>query len=71
MAVLEATIVPRPPYSLALSARLKSDATRVFRDGVLTMAFEADGPALARVYQRPDGSLAVRVEGDAPEVALE
>ena len=71
MAVLETTTVPRPPYSLALSARLKSDATRVFRDGVLTMAFEADGPALARVYQRPDGSLAVRVEGDAPEVALE
>lgn len=35
---LETTIVPRPPYSLALSARLKSDATRTFRDGLFTMA---------------------------------
>lgn len=69
---LETTIVPRPPYSLALSARLKSDATRHFRDGVLTAALEAGGgPALARVRQRPDGTLAVRVEGDAPAAALE
>ena len=61
---LETTVVPKPPYSLALSARMKSDATRVFRDGVLTMAFEVDeAPALARVHQRGDGSLAVRVEG--------
>jgi 3-methyladenine DNA glycosylase/8-oxoguanine DNA glycosylase len=71
VAVLEATIVPRPPYSLALSARLKSDATRVFRDGLLTMVFEADGPALARVRQRPDGSLAVRLEAGDPGAALE
>jgi DNA-3-methyladenine glycosylase II len=70
-AALETTIVPRPPYSLALSARLKSDATRVFRDGWLTMVFEADGPALARVRQRPDGSLAVRLEAGAPGTALE
>lgn len=64
MAVLETTIVPRPPYSLALSARLRSDATRHFRDGVLTMAFESEGrPALARVRQRPDSSLETRVEG--------
>jgi 3-methyladenine DNA glycosylase/8-oxoguanine DNA glycosylase len=69
---LETTIVPRPPYSLALSARLKSDVTRHFRDGVLTAALEADGrPALARVRQRPDGTLAVCVEGDAPAAALE
>jgi DNA-3-methyladenine glycosylase II len=69
---LETTIVPRPPYSLALSARLKSDVTRVFRDGVLTMAFEVDDrPALARVRQRPDGSLAVRLDGRACREALE
>ncbi|MGH2995305.1 MAG: DNA-3-methyladenine glycosylase family protein [Gaiellaceae bacterium] len=69
---LETTIVPRPPYSLALSARFKSDATRHFRDGVLTVSLEAGGrPALARVRQRPDGTLAVRVEGDAPAAALE
>ena len=70
--LLEATVVPRPPYSLALSARMKSDATRFFRDGVLTMALEAGGsPALARVCQRSDGTLAVAVEGARPAEALE
>ena len=65
---LETTVVPKAPYSLALSARMKSDTTRVFRDGVLTMAFEAAGaPALAQVRQRPDGSLVVRL--DAPDTA--
>jgi 3-methyladenine DNA glycosylase/8-oxoguanine DNA glycosylase len=69
---LETTVVPKAPYSLALSARMKSDATRFFRDGLLTMAFETDGvPALARVRQRPDGSLAIRVEGTQPGAALE
>jgi 3-methyladenine DNA glycosylase/8-oxoguanine DNA glycosylase len=68
---LETTLVPRRPYSLALSARMKSDATRFFRDGVLTMVFEADGEvALASVTQRADGSLAVRIEGRAPRKAL-
>jgi 3-methyladenine DNA glycosylase/8-oxoguanine DNA glycosylase len=68
----ETTIVPRPPYSLALSARLRSDTTRRFRDGVLTVALEAGGaPALARVRQRPDGSLAVALQGADPEQALE
>jgi 3-methyladenine DNA glycosylase/8-oxoguanine DNA glycosylase len=69
---LETTIVPRPPYSLAASARGKSDATRRFRDGVLTLALDAgDGPALARVHQRPDGSLFVRIEGGAGDATLE
>jgi 3-methyladenine DNA glycosylase/8-oxoguanine DNA glycosylase len=68
----ETTIHPRPPYSLALSARLKSDATRYFRDGVLTVALGAEGaPALARVRQRADGSLAVIVEGAHPKPAVE
>ncbi|HVS09185.1 MAG TPA: hypothetical protein VMS76_04855 [Planctomycetota bacterium] len=68
----ETTIVPRPPYSLARSARLKSDATRCFRDGVLTIALEAgDAPALACVRQRPDGSLGVAVESRHPEAAVE
>jgi 3-methyladenine DNA glycosylase/8-oxoguanine DNA glycosylase len=69
---LETTIVPRRPYSLALSARMRSDATRFFRDGLLTMAFEAEGrPALARVRQRADGSLAVSIEATVPRPALE
>jgi len=68
----ETTLRPRPPYSLALSARMKSDATRYLRDGVLTVALEAGGaPALARVRQRPDGSLAVAVDGAHPEPAID
>jgi DNA-3-methyladenine glycosylase II len=68
---LEATIVPRPPYSLALSARMRSDMTRRLRDGILTVALEAESrPALARVRQRPDGALAVWIDGEAPEAAL-
>ncbi|HSK15646.1 MAG TPA: hypothetical protein VK915_05705 [Gaiellaceae bacterium] len=70
--MLETTIVARPPYSLALSARHASDATRRFRDGVLTLALEAGGtPALASVRQRPDGVLEARVEGADPEPVLE
>jgi 3-methyladenine DNA glycosylase/8-oxoguanine DNA glycosylase len=69
---LETTVVPKAPYSLALSARMKSDATRVFRDGILTMALEVDGaPHLARAWQQPDGTLTVRVEGSDPGEALE
>jgi len=69
---LERTIVPRKPYSLALSARMKSDATRHLRGGVLTMAFNGEsGPVVSQVRQRPDGSLAVRLEGDRPASVLE
>jgi len=70
--LLETTLRPAPPYSLAQSARLASDATRFFRDGVLTAALEANGaPALARAWQRADGDVAVRIEGERPEAALE
>jgi 3-methyladenine DNA glycosylase/8-oxoguanine DNA glycosylase len=69
---LETTIVPRSPYSLADSARRASDATRSFRDGVLTLVFEAGGQlALARVWQRGDGTLATRIKSRASEAALE
>jgi 3-methyladenine DNA glycosylase/8-oxoguanine DNA glycosylase len=68
----EGTIVPRRPYSLALSARMKSDATRYFRGGVLTMALDGErGAVVSRVVQRPDGSLAVRVDGPQPGSVLE
>ena len=68
----ETTIVPRPPYSLAASARGKSDATRRFLDGVLTLALDAgDGPACARVRQRPDRSLAIRIDGAVGDATLE
>jgi DNA-3-methyladenine glycosylase II len=68
---LETTLAPRPPYSLALSARMKSDATRFLRDGVLTLVYEAGGAAsLARVWQTPQGKLRVRLESGKPEEAL-
>jgi 3-methyladenine DNA glycosylase/8-oxoguanine DNA glycosylase len=70
--MFEATIVPRPPYSLAISARMRSDSTRHFRDGVLTTALVTAGrPAVARVRQRSDGSLAAEIEGERPRAALE
>jgi 3-methyladenine DNA glycosylase/8-oxoguanine DNA glycosylase len=70
--VLETTLVPRPPYSLAASVRMRGDITRVFRDGLLTLVFERAGePALARVSQRPDGTLAVRIETGDTTSALD
>ncbi|HEX2111793.1 MAG TPA: hypothetical protein VHF67_09580 [Gaiellaceae bacterium] len=67
----EITLEPRPPYSLAESVRLRSDATRFFRDGVLTLVYEAGGaPAFARVRQRSDGSLAVLVDTCSRRAAL-
>ena len=69
--LLETTIAPVQPYSLALSARMKSDATRFLRDGVLTVAYEAgEAPALARVGQKPDGKLDARIESAEPDQAL-
>jgi 3-methyladenine DNA glycosylase/8-oxoguanine DNA glycosylase len=68
---LETTIAPVRPYSLALSARMRSDATRFLHDGVLTLVYEAGGePALARVSQSPDGLLHTRIESREPEQAL-
>jgi len=68
---LETTIAPVQPYSLALSARMKSDATRFLRDGVLTVAYEAGGtPALARVTQKPDGKLDASIDSAEPDAAL-
>jgi 3-methyladenine DNA glycosylase/8-oxoguanine DNA glycosylase len=68
---LETTIAPVQPYSLALSARMKSDATRLLRDGVLTVAYEAGGaPAIARVAQKPDGKLDASIESPEPQEAL-
>jgi 3-methyladenine DNA glycosylase/8-oxoguanine DNA glycosylase len=70
--IFETTPTPVPPYSLADSARMKSDATRRFRDGVLTLAFWAEGAAsLAHVAQRSDGTLAVRLRSPRPAAALD
>ena len=68
---LETTITPVQPYSLALSARMKSDATRFLRDGVLAVVYEAgEAPVLARVVQKPDGKLDTFIESPEPEEAV-
>ena len=60
---LELAVTPRGPYSLALSARLASDATRTFREGVFAQVLEIDGRIeLARAWQSPSGTVAIRSE---------
>ncbi len=69
--IVETSIRPRGPYSLERSARHASDPTRSFRDGVLTCALDAGGPALARVWQARDGLLEVRLDAPDPAAALD
>jgi 3-methyladenine DNA glycosylase/8-oxoguanine DNA glycosylase len=69
--IVETSIRPRGPYSLERSARHASDLTRSFRDGVLTCALDAGGPALARVWQARDGLLEVRLDAPDPAAALD
>src|SRR5262249_52693140 len=57
--VVEAVLQPRGPYALALSAR--GDATRRFRDGLLSVTLP-EGLALA--WQRPDRRVVVRAPSD-------
>jgi DNA-3-methyladenine glycosylase II len=54
---------PRGPYSLALTARFASDATRIFRDGVLTSLLDGGaGLEQTRAWQRPDGTIVVQAQ---------
>jgi 3-methyladenine DNA glycosylase/8-oxoguanine DNA glycosylase len=63
---VELAAVPRGPYSLGLSARLSSDATRTFRDGLFTAVVKVDGqPELVRAWQSPDGTVTIRAESAA------
>jgi len=55
--MVAADLRPRGPYSLALSARGASDASRRFRDGILNAVVPA-GRGVA--WQRPDGVVCVR-----------
>ena len=59
--MIERRLAPRGPYSLAFSARLSSDATRTFRDGVFTAVV---GDELVRAWQSPDGTITVRARTD-------
>jgi 3-methyladenine DNA glycosylase/8-oxoguanine DNA glycosylase len=59
--LIERRLAPQGPYSLAFSARLASDATRTFRDGVFTAAL---GGELVRAWQSPDGTVTVSAATD-------
>lgn len=59
--MIETRLAPRGPYSLAFSARLSSDATRTFRDGVFSAVL---GGELVRARQAPDGNVDVRAMTD-------
>jgi 3-methyladenine DNA glycosylase/8-oxoguanine DNA glycosylase len=52
----ETRVRPQGPYSLALSARHASDATRTFRDGVFRALI---GGEVARAWQAPDGTVSL------------
>jgi 3-methyladenine DNA glycosylase/8-oxoguanine DNA glycosylase len=60
--LIETRLTPRGPYSLPFSARLASDATRTYREGVFTAAL---GDELVRAWQSPDGTITVRAASDA------
>jgi DNA-3-methyladenine glycosylase II len=64
--VVRAELRPRGPYSLRLSGRLASDATRVVGDGTYRATVRV-GDRLERVHalQRPDGAIVVAAESDA------
>jgi 3-methyladenine DNA glycosylase/8-oxoguanine DNA glycosylase len=64
--VITADLVPRGPYSLRVSGRHGSDATRVVYDGSYRATISVDG-ALEPVHawQRPDGVVSVRAESEA------
>ena len=61
-----AAVSPAGPYSLRLSARFATDATRTFRDGRLVALLDVGG-RLERVEaeQRVDGLVALRAESEA------
>jgi len=64
--VVRAELRPQGPYSLRLSGRMASDATRVVVDGTFRATIRAGG-GLERVHavQRPDGRFVVAAESDA------
>jgi 3-methyladenine DNA glycosylase/8-oxoguanine DNA glycosylase len=68
---LETCFRPRGPYALEESARRGSDATRFYRDGYLTLAYEvADEPVLARVWQWRDGRIGAHLSGASTSLLL-
>jgi len=63
---VELAVRPRGPYSLALSARFSSDATRTFRDGLFTALLDLDSrQEVIRAWQAVDGTVTIRSESHA------
>jgi DNA-3-methyladenine glycosylase II len=63
--LIEASLRARGPYSLRLSTRLGSDATRIAGRGGLRAVYEIDGRLeIAETRQRADGTLLVRAPSD-------
>jgi 3-methyladenine DNA glycosylase/8-oxoguanine DNA glycosylase len=63
--LIEATLRARGPYSLRLSTRLGSDATRIASRGSLRGVYEIDGRLeIAEVRQATDGALLVRAPSE-------
>jgi 3-methyladenine DNA glycosylase/8-oxoguanine DNA glycosylase len=61
--VVERIVKPAGPYSLALSARSASDATRWFRDGVLTAVVGVgEGARAGLALQAADGRVHLRAD---------
>jgi 3-methyladenine DNA glycosylase/8-oxoguanine DNA glycosylase len=64
--MIDVVVRPRGPYSLALTARHASDATRLFRDGVLDTLLRVDGRVeRGAACQYPDGSLRLVADSEA------
>jgi 3-methyladenine DNA glycosylase/8-oxoguanine DNA glycosylase len=63
--VLAAELTPRGPYSLRVSGRMASDATRVVANGSYRATVRVDGePEPVRAWQRADGVVCIRAESD-------
>jgi 3-methyladenine DNA glycosylase/8-oxoguanine DNA glycosylase len=63
--VVEDVVRPSGPYSLKLSARHGSDATRFVRSGVLTATIPCEGGLeQAQAWQRPEGTVCIRTASE-------
>ena len=63
--MIETAVHPRGPYSLRVSARGASDATRISRDGRIVAAFDGSGSIeLGAAWQRSDGAVVLRAPSE-------
>src|SRR5207244_770785 len=66
VAVISTELRPRGPYSLRVSGRLASDATRVVSNGTYTATIAVDGRLeRVRAWQRVDGAICVHADSEA------